>query len=280
MGYQRLIESNQNKRHKPFLKWPGGKRWLCPKLLEVISGFEYRRYFEPFLGGGALFFALRPTTAILSDVNPDLINLYRQVRRIPHRLIEDLRKIPVTDETYNALRAETACGKVRSAVRMLFLNRTGFAGMYRLNRNGEFNVPYGGGHRRHEILWKNNLILNAAEALRDAQLHCADFETVLGRARKGDLVYCDPTYTVAHNNNGFVRYNEANFRWADQVRLASACTRLRARGVTVLVSNAFHREIKSLYSDAVIYVAERASNLCPSAEKRRVTKEYLFVLRP
>jgi len=280
VGHQRLIESNQSASRKPFLKWPGGKRWLCPKLLQMISGLEYRRYLEPFLGGGAFFFALRPAKAILSDVNPDLINLYRQVKRIPHKLIEDLRKIPVTDETYNALRAETACGKVRSAVRLLFLNRTGFAGMYRLNRNGQFNVPFGGGHRRPDVLWKNNLILTAAEALRDAHLHCEDFETVLGRARKGDLVYCDPTYTVAHNNNGFVRYNEANFRWADQVRLASVCTRLRSKGVTVLVSNAFHEEIKFLYPDAVAHVAERASTLCPSPQKRRITKEYLFVLQP
>jgi len=265
---------------KPFLKWPGGKRWLCRTLLEIISEVEFDRYLGPFLGGGALFFALRPARAVLSDVNPELINVYQQVRRIPQKLIEELQRIPVTNGSYDALRQERCSGKTRSAVRFLFLNRTAFAGMYRLNRKGEFNVPYGGGLRRPDVLWETDLLSSASRALRDAELRCEDFEVALRRARKGDLVFCDPTYTVAHNNNGFIRYNESNFSWADQHRLARVCVRLRSKGVTIIVSNAFHKEIKSLYPDATVHEVDRPSLLCPSPEKRRQTKEYLFLLVP
>lgn len=265
---------------KPFLKWPGGKRWLCPTLLDVTSRLKFRRYFEPFLGGGSLFFALRPERAVLSDINPELVNVYRQVKRIPSKLVAELKRIPVTADAYGSVRAERDGGVVRSAVRFLYLNRTAFAGMYRLNRAGVFNVPFGGGERRPDMLWRNNLILPASQALRAAELRCADFEVVLSSAREGDLVFCDPTYTVSHNNNGFVRYNESNFRWADQERLALVCGRLRARGVAVLVSNAFHEEIKLLYRGALVYEVCRSSVLCPSPEKRRSTKEYLFVLEP
>src|ERR1700730_16007192 len=98
------MERATDSRCKPFLKWPGGKRWLCPTLLEIVARTTFDRYFEPFLGGGALFFALRPARAILSDVNPDLINVYKQVRRIPQKLIAELRKIPVTKRSYDTLR--------------------------------------------------------------------------------------------------------------------------------------------------------------------------------
>ncbi len=152
--------------------------------------------------------------------------------------------------------------------------------MYRLNRRGEFNVPFGGGERRPDPLWNDDLLVSAARTLSSADLRCADFELILRSARSGDLVFCDPTYTVAHNNNGFVRYNETNFRWVDQVRLASVCSRLRSRGVTVIVSNAFHAEVRSLYPDATVLDVERTSTLCPSPTKRRSTQEFLFVLTP
>jgi DNA adenine methylase len=265
---------------KPFLKWPGGKRWLCPALLRIISGVEYHRYFEPFLGGGALFFALRPARAILSDVNPELINVYQQVKRMPHRLIKELRAIPVADDAYDAIRRDTTSGSLRNAVRFLFLNRTAFGGMYRLNQRGEFNVPFGGGQRRPDVLWTSGLMLSTSRALRNAQLNCEDFEKALRMARKGDLAFCDPTYTVTHNNNGFVRYNESNFRWCDQERLASLCLQLRRKGVTVIVTNAFHKEIRCLYRDAIVHEVDRPSTLCPSPEKRRQTKEYVFLLKP
>lgn len=263
---------------KPFLKWPGGKRWLVPYVHKLLSKQTYNRYFEPFLGGGAIFFGLQPETAILSDINADLVNTYLQVKEKPHELLERLKSIPVEKETYLRLRETEPIDPVEKAVRFLYLNRTAFGGMYRLNQEGHFNVPYGGGQRTPAPLWQDNLLITAAATLKGATIITTDFEEVLREAGQGDLVYCDPTYTVTHSNNGFLRYNERNFSWSDQKRLARVSREASARGATILISNAFHYEIAALYRDATIYMLERRSLLCPVASKRQVVQEYLFVL--
>src|ERR1035437_1801307 len=263
---------------KPFLKWPGGKRWLTRHLLGLLDGCSYRRYFEPFLGGGALFFALQPEMAVLSDVNSDLINVYVQVRYRPHELIRRLKELPVDKATYDRFRSANPRLRVDRAVRFLYLNRTAFGGIYRLNRQGSFNVPFGGGQRTPEPLWNQNLLVNASKALKGAQLQNSDFQELLAEAGPGDLVYCDPTYTVAHNNNGFVRYNERNFSWDDQKRLADTCQRLAREGATVLVSNADHDDIVRLYLPTRVYRLDRMSGLCPVSIKRKPTTELLLLL--
>jgi DNA adenine methylase len=264
-------------RAKPFLKWPGGKRWLTRHLLGLLNGSSYRRYFEPFLGGGALFFALQPEKAALSDVNSDLINVYVQVRNRPHELIRRLKDLSVDKATYARFRSADPKLNLDRAVRFLYLNRTAFGGMYRLNRQGSFNVPFGGGQRTPEPLWNENLLQEASKALKGAQLQTSDFQELLADAGEGDLVYCDPTYTVAHNNNGFVRYNERNFSWDDQKRLADTCQRLAREGATVLVSNADHDDIIRLYDPTRVYRLDRMSVLCPASEKRKPTTELLLL---
>ena len=263
---------------KPFLKWPGGKRWLIAYLYNLLKERTFNRYFEPFLGGGAVFFAICPKTAVLSDINADLVNTYHQVKEQPYELIERLRKIPVDKEMYLALREISPEDPTDRAVRFLYLNRTAFGGMYRLDQEGHFNVPFGGGQRTPEPLWKDNLLINASEVLKSAEIIVADFEGALADVGKGDLVYCDPTYTVSHNNNGFVRYNERNFSWSDQERLARVCRDATTRGATVIVSNAFHQEVAKLYPSAEVHVLERKSLLCPSPSKRQTVQEYLLVL--
>lgn len=258
---------------KPFLKWPGGKRWLTPYVCNLLKERTFGRYFEPFLGGGAIFFSLHPRTASLSDVNADLVNTYRQVQERPLELITKLKEIPVDKETFLTLREASLVNPVDRAVRFLYLS-----GMYRLDQAGHFNVPFGGGQRTPEPLWRDNLLIEASEALKDALITTADFEEALASAGEGDLIYCDPTYTVSHNNNGFIRYNERNFSWSDQVRLARICKEASARGATVLVSNAFHQEVARLYSGAEVRELERKSLLCPSPSKRQTVQEYLFVL--
>src|SRR2546426_9476974 len=121
---------------KPFLKWPGGKRWLVPYVHELLSKQTYNRYFEPFLGGGAVFFGLQPETAILSDINADLVNTYLQVKEKPYDLLERLKSLPIEKETYLLLRNTEQVDPVGKAVRFLYLNRTAFGGMYRLNQEG------------------------------------------------------------------------------------------------------------------------------------------------
>ena len=261
----------------PFLKWPGGKRWLANRLTRCISGLKFNRYFEPFLGGGALFFSLHPPKATLSDLNEDLIDCYKQVRVDADLLVKKIRAIPVNAESYDRVRKSAPRDRSSKAARLLYLNRTSFSGLYRLNRSGHFNVPYGGGERTPEALWRDDLLLKAAAPLRKARLVAGDFEDVLQDAETGDLVYCDPTYTVAHNNNGYGRYNEKNFAWDDQKRLAACCRKLARRGVVVIVSNAVHPDILELFRPDRYCVIERQSLLCPSVDKRRVVREALLV---
>lgn len=282
IGVDRIMVTSavQPSDSKPFLKWPGGKRWLAGYILNLLDGYPFVTYFEPFLGGGALFFALQPKLAMLSDINPDLINTYIQVRYRPHLLIQRLQQLPVDKATYDRLRRDNPKRRLDRAIRFLYLNRTGFGGMYRLNRNGDFNVPYGGGGRTPAPLWEEKLLVSASRKLKSATLRCDDFETVLTEVRSGDLVYCDPTYTVAHNNNGFVRYNERNFSWDDQKRLANTCQKVIKQGATVLISSAVYDEALELYRFCEVHQLNRMSLVCPHPQNRRPTKELLFIGRP
>lgn len=263
---------------RPFLKWPGGKRWLIPRLRQLLEGRTFARYHEPFLGGGAVFFGLMPQNAVLSDINEDLINTYLQVKMHADELARRLQALTVDKDTYITVRATRPMDSFERAVRFLYLNRTAFAGMYRLNREGHFNVPFGGGQRTPEPLWRDGLLTAAAEALARASIRQCDFEETISQAEEGDLVYCDPTYTVTHNNNGFVRYNERNFSWKDQVRLARTCRDAARRGAYVLVSNAVHDDVSNLYSGVSPIVLGRRSLICPNSEKRRDIEECLFIV--
>lgn len=264
----------------PFLKWPGGKRWLASVIARVVRRHLSGRYYEPFLGGGAVFFHLKPSRATLSDINSDLINTYAAIRDSYHAVIAFLQMLPVSKRVYLEVRSWKPTSRLERATRFLYLNRTAFGGIYRLNRDGEFNVPFGGGKRTPAILWQGNLVEAAAAALRGATLLAADFSLVMRQAREGDVVYCDPTYTVAHENNGFLRYNERNFSWLDQQRLASAAQKARLRGATVIISNAHHKSVRSLYSGATITRIQRVSCVSASAKYRRKVCEYLIVLKP
>lgn len=265
---------------QPFLKWPGGKRWLVPELVKIIGRRDYATYREPFLGGGALFFALRPKQSVLSDINSDLINTYRQVKYQTPALLEQLRPIPINQVTYQRFREGHPKSSLEKAVRFLYLNRTAFGGMYRLNQQGKFNVPFGGGERTTAPLWDYDLLASSARALRVSNLLTTDFEAAIAEAKKGDLVYCDPTYTVAHNNNGFIRYNERNFSWADQKRLSRSCQSAAARGALVIVSNAYHREVLELFAPPQHVAVSRTSRLCPDVAHRGLVDEYLFIFPP
>lgn len=265
---------------RPFLKWPGGKQWVAPKIAALVKTYLSGKYYEPFLGGAAVFFHLRPEQAILGDINADLVNVYRVVRDRPDKVQSALRQLPVSKRRYDSLRSSTPRSQLDRAVRFLYLNRTCFGGIYRLNKSGRFNVPYGGGQRTPRILWTTDLLENAATALGGVGLMTEDFGVALKRAGKGDVVYCDPTYTVAHDNNAFVRYNENNFSWEDQIRLAKLAQSAVAAGAVVIVSNAHHKSVRSLYPTASRRVLHRTSLINPDAANRRAVSEYLFVLTP
>lgn len=267
-------------RLQPFLKWPGGKSWIATKLASCIRENLRSTYYEPFLGSGAVFFVLLPQNAVLSDVNHDLVNTYIQVRDHWEEVISKLRRLPVNRDMYYQLRIMEPDNAIERSVRFLYLNRTAFGGIYRLNKRGEFNVPFGGGERTPEILWRDNLLKNASAALSCTQLTQSDFETQLDVAKSGDVVFCDPTYTVSHENNSFRRYNEKNFSWEDQERLVKSAMAAADRGVSVLVTNAYHKCIKELYSPYRPMVVSRVSCMSPKAEGRRLVRECVFALGP
>jgi DNA adenine methylase len=264
---------------KPFLKWPGGKRWGAAIVAEIVRANLSGRYYEPFLGGGAVFFELLPEEAFLSDVNTELIQAYRALKYKHREIRSILQTLPVNRSVYDDLRVNASGNASMKAARFLYLNRTAFGGLYRLNRNGQFNVPFGGGQRNTSLLWKGDLLREAAKALRAAIVERLDFEVAVDMAVKGDVVYCDPTYTVAHDNNGFRRYNEAVFSWADQERLAAAAFRARRRGATVLISNAHHKTVHDLFAsgpECTIHTLSRASCIARNPAHRKAVREYLF----
>lgn len=232
-------------RLEPFLKWPGGKRQLSPDLLHIAPR-EFKRYFEPFLGSGAMFFALQPDRAVLADSNSQLIECYRQVKDNCDGVLSELRKLKNSPTEYYRIRASDPRESAARAARLIYLVKLAFNGIYRVNRStGRFNVPYGN-HTERDVFDEDRLRV-ASDALRHARIQPGDFSETVARASAGDLVYLDPPYTLAHSNNGFVRYNQRLFSWADQVRLAKCALRLADRGVHVMVSNAPHSSILRLY---------------------------------
>lgn len=257
----------------PLLKWPGGKRALVEDILALLPT-TFARYYEPFLGGGALYFALSPSGSILADTNLELINCYRQVRDCPELVIAHLTRLKNTATEYYAIRSSLPSDEAARAARLIYLMTLSFNGIYRVNLRGEFNVPYG--HKTYLAVCDPVKIYTASAALSSSRLLCADFEASLADAEKGDLVYLDPPYTVAHGNNGFVKYNAKIFSWNDQLRLARVATELDQRGCHVVISNADHPSIERLYSNFRVRRISRASVIAASAGYRRSITECIF----
>lgn len=257
----------------PFLKWTGGKRRLLP-LLQPYFPKVFGRYFEPFFGGGAAFFFLRPLRATLSDNNIDLINCYIQIRDNVNQVVSELCRLPNSSNDYYEIRSRRPSHPVEQAAWMIYLATLSFNGIYRENLNGVFNVPYG--HTTHLNPCDEQRLQNASEALASADLRVGDFETAVRGARKGDFVYFDPPYTVAHGNSGFVKYNARIFSWEDQMRLVRVVQDLDKRGCSVIISNADHSSIRKLYSGFEVETIKRFSHISGSAAARREITECII----
>jgi len=231
----------------PFLRWAGGKRWLVPDVLKLLGTTPVKNYHEPFLGGGSVFFALSPQGKVhLSDLNTDLITVYRQVRDNPVAIAELLGGYVNTSECYYAARAAAPATDQQLAARFIFLNHTSFNGIFRVNLKGEYNVPYG---KRVSLNMPDEAWLQKASArLQGVELHGRSFEISLGDVGEGDLVFMDPPYTVAHNNNGFVKYNQHLFSFEDQKLLAKSIKEISDKGAMFILTNAAHSSIDDLFS--------------------------------
>ncbi|UDF31956.1 UNVERIFIED_ORG: Dam family site-specific DNA-(adenine-N6)-methyltransferase (plasmid) [Roseateles sp. XES5] len=261
----------------PFLKWAGGKRWLADRHIDLFPRFT-GKYIEPFLGSGSVFFRLNPREATLSDANAKLIECYQQIRddfQTIEALLQEHQSRHRKDYYYSVREAVFSEPSQRAA-QFLYLNRTCWNGLYRVNRNGKFNVPIG---TKTSVVLPTDNFAATALALQAASLEHSDFERSIEKASFGDLVYVDPPYTVQHNYNGFLKYNETIFSWADQVRLRNAVERASERGARVVVSNAAHESLLKLYDGlGVTHVVNRASVLAASSAKRGTVEEILVIV--
>jgi len=249
----------------PIVKWVGGKRQLMFELLKNMPK-SYNRYFEPFIGGGALFFELQPDNAYISDSNEELINLYLVVQNNVEKLIDDLYRHEVTKEYFLKLRnldrtsRYSRLSDVERASRFIYLNRTCFNGLYRVNSKGEFNVPFGN-YKNPRICDERNL-RNCSELLQKTEIKCADFSEVLNQAQKGDFVYFDPPYVPLNETSSFTSYTKDGFDIDMQFKLREVCDELNDKGVMFMLSNSDTKFVNELYADYEIkkVFASRAVN--------------------
>jgi len=263
-------------RVKPFLRWAGGKQWISRRIAKLIPA-DIGTYFEPFLGGGSLYFSASPTRAILSDVNLRLIEAYKALRDQPIEVISILKKWRNDKCTYYVVRDKDFGDLTSRAAQLIYLNRTCWNGLFRVNRRGKFNVPFGN-HGR--AVYSARHLLDVSRSLQGAKLRHGDFELTMNQAKQGDFVYLDPPYTSLHQKNSFRQYNEHLFNWNDQERLAHSALKLAELGCHVLVSNADHHSIVDLYPGFSVQKLERHSVLAASARFRRVTTELLIASDP
>ncbi|MFC1609938.1 DNA adenine methylase [Myxococcota bacterium] len=248
-------------RPKPFLKWAGGKGKLVPQILDRFPE-HFGRYHEPFLGGGAVFFALAPRKAVLSDVNGDLIATYCAIRDRVEQVMAKLRQHQPTEEHFYNVRALESgrLSPIEAAARTIFLNRTCFNGLYRVNRRGQFNVPFGR-YTNPKICNADNLRA-VSEALQNVDIRSESVFDIGRRVRRGDLVYFDPPYDPVSRTASFTSYARGGFGREEQERLATLFGQLAERGVHVVLSNSDTPFIRELYRDFHIeqVFARRAIN--------------------
>jgi DNA adenine methylase len=260
---------------RPFLKWAGSKQALLAHIVQFLPD-EFGTYYEPFLGAGSVFLHVQPRSARLSDLSAELIGVWQAVKDAPTAIIERLKGLtPDRDEFYR-IRGGRSVDPVERAAELIYLNKSCWNGLYRVNSKGEFNVPFGS-TTKTVILDADNLRGCAKLLQRDEiMLTCCDFEKSTENAKEGDLVFFDPPYVTKHNFNGFRDYNEKLFSWSDQERLAREAKRLRGLGAHVIVTNAAYPEIRALYDGFGTYEFERASTLASKSEHRGRVTEVIF----
>lgn len=247
-----LVLEKTNNITYPIIKWAGGKRQLLSQLLECLPK-SFNRYFEPFVGGGALFFEIQPENGYISDTNEELINLYCTVRDNVYELIDDLNKHENTKEYFLKIRNLDRTSKykdisnVERASRFIYLNRTCFNGLYRVNSQGQFNVPFGK-YKNPKIVNIDNL-LNCSVLLKNTEIRYADFSMVLDSAKKGDFIYFDPPYVPLSQTSSFTSYTKEGFGMNEQVKLKEVCDELNYKGVKFMLSNSDTNIVRNLYAD-------------------------------
>ncbi len=266
---EQTVKTLASVQAKPILKWAGGKTQMLSDLLPKVPA-SYGRYIEPFFGGGALFFALQPENAIIADSNPELINMYRQVADNVDEVIRYLKKYENTSEVFYEVRSlewETL-PQAEAAARTIFLNRTCFNGLYRVNKQGKFNVPYGK-YKNPKICDEDGLRA-ASAALKNAEILCGDYLLVLDHyAQPGDFVFLDPPYLPISEYSDFKRYTKEQFYEEDHIELAKIIMRLHERGCHVVLTNSNHPLVHELYAPFAIEVIQTKRHISCNGSTRK-----------
>ena len=271
---------------RPFLKWAGGKRQLIPELIETIEAAgPFRRYHEPLLGGGALFFSLARggrlrTPACLSDVNRNLIAAYVGLRDDVAGVIERLKyhRRRHGEAYFYQVRDQKPRKPSRQAARIIYLNRTCFNGLYRENSKGRFNTPFG--HYVDPMICDEENLRAVTATLKDVDIAARDFGCVLDLAERGDLVYFDPPYHPVSKTSSFTSYARDGFAADEQRRLAEVAATLAGRGVKVVLSNSMTEFTRELYRDFHCREVLAARNINSRADRRGKIPEALITSFP
>lgn len=272
----------KNKLLRPFLKWAGGKRQLLPEIRRYVPK-KFNIYFEPFVGAGAVLFDLQPKRAIVNDINYELINAYNVIKTDVVSLITDLNKHVNEKEYYYQLRDLDRSDKFSSlspierASRIIFLNKTCFNGLFRVNSQGQFNVPFGD-YSNPKIV--NDIVLLAVHQYltnNDITILNDDFETAVMQATKNDFIYFDPPYDPVSDTSSFTGYNLDGFNRDNQVRLKQVFDHLSNRGCKILLSNSATPFVRELYNEYTIVTISANRAINSDAMKRGKVDEILVM---
>lgn len=264
---------------KPLLKWAGGKTQLLGEIIPKIPKI-YGRYIEPFFGGGAVFFALQPQNGIIADSNPELINLYHSVATNVDDVIVQLHNYKNSEEEFYAIRAldATKLSNVEAAARTIFLNKTCFNGLYRVNKSGQFNVPFG--RYKSPRIIDEDALKAVSELLKNTTILCGDYKKVLKEnAQCGDLIFLDPPYLPVSEYADFKRYTKEQFYEEDHVELATEVKRLHELGCHVILTNSNHPLVHELYRKFAVEVVQTKRHIsCKS--KHRTGEDVIVTVSP
>lgn len=267
----------------PILKWVGGKRQLLFEILPLLPS-NYSTYVEPFVGGGAVFFELQPKKAIINDFNAELINVYKVVRDYPEELIKELEihaQNNTSDYFYeirNIDREESYknLSLIKKAARIIYLNKTCYNGLYRVNSAGQFNSPYGK-YKNPRIVDKTSIkAMSKFLNQKGIKICQGDYKEVLKGLRKGAFVYLDPPYMPISSSASFTGYTEGRFTYQQQVELKQECDKLRRKGISFLQSNSDCEEIRELYSEYKIITVKARRNINSNGYSRGEINEVLI----
>ncbi len=246
------------------IKWVGGKRQLIQEL-KCRMPTNYKRYFEPFIGGGALYFDLKPKKSLINDYNSELTNLYSTVRDNPLELIDSLSKHKNEPAYYYEIRAFdrdkkkfTALSNIERASRLIYLNKTGYNGLYRVNSKGEYNVPYG--RYKNPSYCEPENIMACSELLKDTEITNEDFDSIREKVQENDFVYLDPPYVPLNTTSNFTAYTDKGFDKQMQFRLRDLCDHIHAKGAYFMLSNSSADFVYELFKSDVYKIHEVSAN--------------------